>query len=111
MATNNIVKNVLMIVPLLSSLVLGVIWVETRYQQVDVSVCHVEKNALDLEVSANELRLEFYNKELLELTSVIEADDTEQKKKEFRITKLGSDTNSITNRLRVIKTELKAKSC
>ena len=108
---NNAIKTVLVSVPLLSSIVLGVIWVETRYQQVDVSVCQVEKHALELEISSNDLRLEFYNKELLELTSKIEPDLVEQKKREYRITKLGSDTLSISNRLRVIETTLKAKSC
>ena len=107
---NNIIKGVVLLAPLISSIVAGVIWVETRYQQVDVSVCQVEKSALELEISSNELRLEFYNKELLELTSVVLLGD-EQTKREFRITKLGSDTSSISARLTVVKTELKAKSC
>ena len=90
-------------VPLVGSLIGGVIWVETRYQQVDVAVCQISKSALDLEITANEIRLEFYNKELL----VVSSEDGA----EHRIKRLGDQTLDLEARQRVIKTELKAKAC
>jgi len=103
---NNTVKGLIFALPLLGSVVGGVIWLENRYQQVDVSVCQLQKSALDLEIASNEIRLEFYNKELLDLTS-----GTVDTTAEYRIKKLDASTLDISARLRVIKTELKAKPC
>ena len=99
----NTIKMLAVAVPLIGSLVGGVIWVETRYQQVAVAACQISSSALELEITANEIRLEFYNKELMELSGSSD--------NEFQIKRLADQTLALEARQRVIKTELKAKPC
>ena len=58
-------KEVMLVTSFIGSIILGFVWVENRYQQVEMSVCLSSSDALSREIDGNELRLEFYINEML----------------------------------------------
>ena len=85
-------KEVMLVTSFVGSIVLGVVWVENRYQQVTSAVCLSEKNVLSREISGNEIKLEFYNNEMMAVGT-----------KESRVNYLNLLTLSLEERQRVLK--------
>lgn len=97
-------KNIHFVVSIACSLVLGTIWVESRYYQTSNALCEVEKSAISREVDINELKLEFYMDELERLTRPPAASSQ-------RIHYLNTRTLSLETRNKVLKLDKEKLSC
>ena len=100
MGTKVGIKEAMLVTSFVGSIILGFVWVENRYQQVEKSVCLSNKDSLSREIDGNELRLEFYTNEMMDESTV-----------EFRRSYLNSTTLSLEERQRVIKQDKEDLLC
>ena len=107
---SNVKKIVTLIVsgiPLIGTIITGTLWMESRYQKAEIAQCLSEKVVFAQEYGENEIRLEFYNDELVLLTSEGNLNQFKQR----RVKYLDDSVARLETRQREVFTLMQGKQC